>query len=407
MTLNSLAKGITSSSYLSKLENGAVVPSSDILIALAKRLELPSSFILDDANEDPQLLLMLKQLFQYSILEVEKTASIIELIDENYHTNLASPRMEFYYLVLKCIVLLKTKQTEACESIHKDYIIPYLDSVDIESLSNDFRCAIYYYFGYYQFVQSNYKDCIEYLYRLHEVVDNLEIKASVIYNTGILNKRLGRYQDAIISTKKAIEYLKELSFSYLLALAHNLLGDLYREKSLYKEAITELEEAKRIAEEHSYTKTIGIVYHNLGLVSKESGDYKQGITYCYEALKVKEQSDKSGILITYRLLIDCKLCEENIEKAKELYEIARTLEQSEDDRWKLLYHYNEYYKLTNDFAEYEKNLKGFLSYLEKVNDFSYEVDCHRKLAKYYLNTGKYKKSAVHYKNALAILDKKL
>ncbi|MCT2536667.1 helix-turn-helix domain-containing protein [Aquibacillus koreensis] len=401
-TLSSLAQGITSKSYLSKLENGDAVPSEEILQSLAERLHLPSDFILCHDQEDSQLWSMLKQLFYYSIMDIGKTESIIELIESDYYFNLRSPQQEFYYLVLKNLVLIKKKQTEELENVHHRYLVPYLEGVEIESLPTEIQRAVYCYFGYYHFSQLHYKKSLDNLSRLYEIIDNQDIKAAIIYNISILYKRMGQFQDAIIAAKKAIEHYKQIDSTYYLALCFNSVGDLYREKKLNKEALVEFENAKKLAEEHSYKNILSYTYHNIGLISKESGDHEKASTYFYKALHQKMEKD--SLLITYRELISCKLNERKIEEARQLYDTAKLLTDKEEDYKKLAFNFTEYYYINKEFEHYEKELNALVLYFEKTNNVKFLVICYKKLAAFYFQLGKFKKSAILYDKAFDIIE---
>ncbi|MCT2536665.1 hypothetical protein NC661_19890 [Aquibacillus koreensis] len=291
------------------------------------------------------------------------------------------------------------------EQNHDHYLIPYLEGENIESLNSELRCAIYYYFGYYYYDKSQFDQCLEHFYKVKSFVNNLEIKASVIYNISIIHKRMGHYQDAILTTKEAIEYLKKIDNTYLLTLSLNSLGDLYREKKLNKEATVALESAKQIAEQYSHVAPLGYIFHNLGLISMEKSNFEDASSYFYKALHIKQKNTNSDVLITYRLLIDCKLKEEDIEEAAKLYKIASELTDTKDDQNVLLFHFIDYFYINNELVLFEKNLNQLALFFEGKKSYDYLTRCYKKLAKYYYNTRKYKRSSYFYNKTLELLER--
>ncbi|MRH41145.1 hypothetical protein GH741_00465 [Aquibacillus halophilus] len=389
-------------SKLSKIENGHGTLTSVQLGSIAKRLEFPSTFLVNLEIEDDNLLYLLNQLFQYAVLDNDKAQSIVELIGSNYYEYLINPKMECYFLILKATFLLKRNRLDEAEHIDKNYLQLYLSGEHIEELPVNFQSAIYYYYGVYHYNHYNYAHCLENFNKLISMVENITIKAAIIYNTGIIFKRLNRPQEAISKTKESITYYERLNSPYDVALSLNLIGDLYREINLPDEGKKELNKALIIAEKNEYLILSGYIYHNLGLIARMEANYEEANTYYLKAIKVKEITNDSDLVITYCEFIECKLIEGNLNDATNFFLEANSLDIDDKDHHYLMYAYNEYNLKTNNSSTYVNNLKQLISYFEKVNNPVYSVKCYTKLGRYYFQNRKYKKASEYFYKTLVM-----
>ncbi|WP_077623105.1 helix-turn-helix transcriptional regulator [Sediminibacillus massiliensis] len=394
-TLKSLSSGITSLSKLSRIENGQLVPDPQLLQTLARKLDIPPAYFLDFDKEDKEVQLLLIRLAKYIMTGSAETGQLIDLIDSHYYEYLLSPEMECYYLLLKGAYLLKGRNKhKEWSSIHEGYINSYLESR--ESLPLHLENAYTYYHGFYHYKNYEFSSAISYFSKLKNNVDDLAIRATLTFNIALFYKRLNDYQNAILFGNEAINYYTALNNKHDTAQSLNLLGTMYRETGNYDQAKLKFHEAERIAEENGILDILGYVYHNLGLVEVNQDNLEKGIHFFLHALHIKQQVKNSNLLITYREIIECKLKEKKTKEASDYYWVAEALTNDEEDRYRLLFVFNDYYLLNGQMDEFKNNLKKLTSFFERTNEFRFLKKCYLKLGNFYYSNKNYKEASNYY-----------
>ncbi len=394
--LESLAKDLISPLRLRRIENGYIVPSTTLLESIAARLDLPSVFFTNYEEMDMQLLYLLNQLFEDIILGSNKAKSLIELIDDNYYEYLLSPKLECYFLLLKVSYLIKSGDLTTSDQIVSNFLDPYFKDINIDGLPLYLRKAYHYTNGLYNYYQQDYDQCLVNYSILKNMVENLLEKAVITYNIGLIYQQLGKHQQTISIITEVIAYYDKLDLPYESALAYNLLGAAYRGTKSYKEAHSAFKSAQSYAEEFRYFDILGFIFHNTGMIFKDSGNIKKAIELFTKSIEMKEKDNHRNLSITYRELIECHLLVKNIDKAHHLHSIAESLKINEDQHYRLLQAFNEYYRLNQNLDEYLSNLKQLIKYFLQVDD-KYELrKCYTQIGKYYYRDRKYKLASEYF-----------
>ncbi len=406
MSLTKFADGIISPSKLSRIENGHINPSTHTLTAIADKLELTNTFFVDYQKEDKELHYILNQLFDHLILDIQKAKSLIKLIESNYYDYLSSPVQECYFQLLKGIYLIKRRKLAENKELLDTYIKVYLGNTAVSTLPICIKRPLYYYYGLYHFRNSEYEYGLIYFNKLKDIVDNLSIRAAVTYNIALIYRQMFKNQKGILVTQNAISYYEKLKNPYNTALSYNLLATLYRRTKSYDESLKALAYSESISKKNDYFNILGLVYHNKGIIAQDQNRIDDAISFFNQAIKMKKKCGEIGVnlLITYRELIICNLMKNNVKVATNRYLEALTLVNNKTDEHKLLFAYNDYYLLENDYKVYEKNLKKLIDYFGKIDHKLFLRESYRKLALFYYETNKYKKSAETYEITLSLME---
>lgn len=216
-TLETMAKGICSVSYLSKLENNAIKPSEDYVKALLERVNIDYDDIARD-NYESQLMGAVRLYFFDNELEIKK------LYDSLYN-GLFDARIA----MIKCFYLLK--QNDFKEFFE---MIEQLDEIKNSLVGYQAIVLIFLVSEYYRKV-SRYKDCYNYLICLKELnIENYELKMLVNENYMIASLNLLKFSEVQIAY---IEYKKNelICCPPLRKLKCGLIEKIARGKNEYNE----------------------------------------------------------------------------------------------------------------------------------------------------------------------------
>lgn len=198
MSQMALCEGICVSSYLSKIENGEVIPSLEVIELLFNQLAI-------DYRCDYEFLVNMNQRFEQFFEELNfngliHTAKIFNELEENELELIHSPLIVDYYLI-KLAHYCATENRDAYSSAHQSLI-------SVKSLLNTIqRYKLYLYQGidllYYH---HQYDDALQYFKLARQ-----ELETGRLYEMlAIVNYRRGDFFDAYQNVTEALRrYLQE------------------------------------------------------------------------------------------------------------------------------------------------------------------------------------------------------
>lgn len=193
-TLEELAKGICSISYLCKLENNAIKPSEDYVKALLERVDVNYDEI-SKKNYDKELFKAIKLYFYQDYEAIESLYNSQN--NEHFDSRLS---------MIKCFYLLTKNQFEEFSKI-----IAQLDDIKNSLIGYQTIILIFLVSEYY-IKMSMYKDSYNYLLCLKEIkIDNYELDMMVEEGYIISSFHLKKYPDVYSAYNK---YIKKYRLSY-------------------------------------------------------------------------------------------------------------------------------------------------------------------------------------------------
>ncbi|MBU0940702.1 MAG: helix-turn-helix domain-containing protein [Bacteroidetes bacterium] len=388
MTQELLASGICSVSYLSKVENGKLEPSEEILLLLLKRLDIEKDVIFSSQDN-----LIIEELFlwYYNIRDqkYKEATQQKDILFAKQHY-FVSEKINIYFKTFSAYYYLKENNTIDVSKLIKELL------KKIEYSSNNQKYYIKKVQGLYLTKQKKVQEAVnifEIVIELGKIVGIIE--SDVLYNLSILYSRTGRLLRSTDYAKEAY-YLYQKNFditrsmdcmvilgiNYLLLKEYHLAEE-YFEKILYSR---DLSKERRI-----------LVLHNLGVLNHKQGLFEKAISYFHESLLVKNDGNQS--LKTYYLLADAHFhlqdtqkCNYYIRKGTNLAEKSKNIEYEYKFKMKV----NELIEKKSDFKWIEFIRKDVLPYFEKHGDRDDYIEVMTVLGDAYYNTNLYKKAADIY-----------
>lgn len=280
-TQKELARGICSVSYLSKIENGMVEPSNEILELICRRLKI--DLTQTNAEDDEKLEKMLYQWHRHIQHQDRKSADHLYREIKPLISHSSNHQCEILFHLFLFRYHLFTSDLDKARTIFQELR-------QMEDLLNAEYSFYYYKFSGIFFLKTDKLDqsmtCMrkaEETYRtLHFNDPELFFYLSMIYSK---KQELNR---GIIYAQQALEMYQDMLFYERITDCHLLLGIQYNnlgEFDIAEDYLTKLLPKKT---SHFQRSVLPKVYHNLGYIYFNRKNYHQALTYLEKALILKK-----------------------------------------------------------------------------------------------------------------------
>jgi tetratricopeptide (TPR) repeat protein len=399
LTQGHVAEGVVSPSHYSNLESGRYDPAEDILVLIAKKLNVPPEYLtmFDQVNE--QLETVLLDFKKYIFTNLEQAHKVFELIRKNY-PYIASIYQETLFYLLSGCYYARANNIEKTITIFQNELIPLIDDSKVETFSKDFRELYYYLKGRIHYQQKEYIQSYEsYLQQLPLIEDPI-MKANNFYNLSMSCLKLNDFNRAVSFGKEALNiYLYENKWIDTADL-YNLLGVIYWEKGELNEAGIHLMKALELAKQFDLQNNIERIYHNLGLVYKENGDIDKALSHLSMSLSHKKKAGSKTILLTYRSILLLFIGQGLYSEAKKLLIEAKTYCKVPDDHIFLRVISGKISYGENKKEEYEYCIKEAIDFFKDTSGWKHVRTLSEELALHYERERKYKLATIYLKQVL-------
>lgn len=297
LSQSELANGICSNSYLSKVENGKMVPSSEIKELIFERLDISLETLEEQKDIKPIFLKEIKELAtrinHSSTLEVEKKMRAIR----NEFSSLSDPQSNLLMNLFNLRVSLLGQD--------KNLVEHYYEVVSKNSMYNDCVTEKYYFrfCGLYHYTYGNYKSSKNYYKCAESSLYDTE-KETIYYQLALVYTQLDNISKSIYYVHKALS-IYQSKLNYMDCINCNLLLAInYRRMGEHQNAITINYEILESLKNYHYDNRIkGKVLNNIGLLYMDSNDIFKAIQYFKSSLDYK--SEAKDTVSTYYLLAKC------------------------------------------------------------------------------------------------------
>ncbi|WPK12667.1 helix-turn-helix domain-containing protein [Lysinibacillus louembei] len=394
-----LSKGICTTSYLSRIEQGKIIPSEEIATLLLSKLGINLREIErgDSKNEEFEkyvydvyrkaISIGVKEIIEQKLMELEKETPFLGNI-------------QIHYTYLLIMLRFRIVVGRNFEEIKKDLVI-------LEDASSHFNTQQLYLHElnkalYYYYVKEIKKSilCLEYLQSIISKVDmdNWEI-AELDFIIGTIYAVDNRLIEAKLYIDKALSYFKEQLLMKRVLDGYISMGIIYQKNRQYSEALDTFVKAKQICNEFNLQGYLGIVYHNMGSVKIVMGQQKEGICYFHKSIETKTDK-KSHFISIFCLIIEysrsnqvtlvLKWCNKGIVLYEEMQDESLYAYRQHFEFYKALYENNE--------TSQKKALK-MIHYFSKIQDYRHAYKYSIALAEYYLQNKKYKLATFYFQEA--------
>ncbi|EJS73100.1 transcriptional regulator [Bacillus cereus] len=400
MTQEELCQGICSVSYLSKIENGKIDASEEILQLLCTRLEIAVTD-LRDVEEDVKVKLdeWLNALVHLDKQQVERIYE--ELQDEMKHV-LDFEIINYYkllytrYLIMKRDFPAVEEELESLKKMYKKY--------------SPFQKLLYTYSkGLYYFLQHKYKTALEYLARTEVMAKEQGYHENgIYYNLALVYNELEVEHMTMHFANVAMEGFKsEYKFRYVIN-CQLLIALSYIQKKQYSEALSIynniLREANSFADKENIT---AIVLNNLGYLYYNLRDYAKAKDYYLQCLQYKKEEDLNYIDAVYEIALQCIELKE-FEEAKGWIDKGIEVAKRDEKYKSMLY---ILFILQHKYFETKEGYKKFLE-VDAIPFFRGEENkkelkaVYLELAQYHEELLEFQESNGYYKLAINLLEEK-
>lgn len=398
-----LARGICSTSYLSKIENGTVQASQEIISLLLKRLNIDENYFIQSKNKEMELINEIKNTYKKMTIQKNKRYAREKL--EYFLQKQTSCYSEdtFFYLIL-IIIKLKLAVNDT-NNVIKD--IEFLDK-KIINLSTPQKYFLYKNKGIYFYKVNDYENSLRYLLNAKEKSKEFDIpdweKADLYYCLGLLYGKLGQTLDSLEYSNKSSQYFKD-EFIYNRVLeCYILIGISYKRLKRYDEALDIYYRSLKIIDELNLNQYKGIIYHNIGTVYSYF-DIPKAIKYYNTSLKYKDNKKEQLVTILAMTHEYIKLEEWDI-----VYKWAnKGLDILNDDRSLKNTPYYYHFLICKELCQHEhfstSTIKEAIEYFNSVKDYKNCYQYTILLAYSLYRIRKYKDSSIAYQQANLYLNK--
>lgn len=402
-----LAKGICSTSYLSKIENNSTVPSEDVIKLLLKRLNLEIDKLPNE--EENKFIDAFYELYKEAIIKRDKVSIRITLQEfsgqktyflqlKNYYT------YNLYMFRLRLILNEKKEELQSTLAV----IINSEDNFDEKQrFISNLNLGLYYYLnGEYSKALSKLESSLLFVNNVsneewevadfHNVLSLIYFKCNEFFNTiNYASKSLMYYKDNLLFERAIDNYI--------------VIGMAYKKMRKYKEAEKNYNLAKKLVIDYKVFNYEGMIYQNIGSLYAIQENHVQAIEYYKLSLKSKEENyNPEGYLITILSII--KEYSKQNNQSEVLSWCEKGFKLLEEVQWNMEYHsykwHLEIYRALHAVSdELEAVLKKAINHFEMIHDDRHVQKYSILLANYYFKESKFKAADLYYQKSIHILFK--
>ncbi|WP_410984531.1 helix-turn-helix domain-containing protein [Bacillus cereus] len=398
MTQEELCQGICSVSYLSKIENGKIEASEEILQLLCARLEIAVSDLRDVEEEvKAKLDEWLNALVHLDKQQVERIynelqAEMKHVLDFeiiNYY-NLLYTR----YLIMKRDLPALEEELEKLKKMYKKY--------------SPFQKLLYTYSkGLLYSLQYKYKQALEYLLKTESMAkEQGYYETGIYYNLALTYSQIEIDHMTLYFANVALEgFRNEYKFRHVIN-CQLLIAFSYIRKTQYSEAMGIFNHILREADSFADKDNImSIALNNIGYLYYRQNNYAKAKEYYLKSLQYKKEEDLNYIDAMYEISLQCVQLKE-FEEARGWIEKGISAARKEDRYKSILY---LLLMLQYKYFEKKEVYKRFLE-MEAVPFFKNEKNVkdlkkvYLELAEYFEESLEFKESNRYYKLAIMLLE---
>ncbi|QUG43625.1 helix-turn-helix transcriptional regulator [Psychrobacillus sp. INOP01] len=408
MKQTTLAKGICSTSYLSKIENNLTVPSDEVITFLLKKLNIEIDQV--SSEKENKIITSLSELYKTAVLKRDKKF-IRESLHKFTYQKLYFLQLNNYYsyhLYLFRLLLILDDEEDKLQSTY-NIIVKIRDDIDEkQKFINNLNLGIYSY------LEGNYQDALSRLEMSLEYVNNglhEEWEIADFYNVlSLTYSKCDEFFNAINYASKSLLYYKDNLLFERAIDNYIVIGIAHKEMRKFQEAEKNYNLARKLAIDYKLINYEEVIYQNLGSLHAIQGSHEKAIEFYKLSLKIKEEDcNAEGYLLTTLSIIKqyskqsdhqqvLKWCQKGLDKIVEG-------KNSKKEYISYYYHleiYKHYHNLTD---ELEMVLREAISYFENEKDERHVQKYSILLADYLFKHHKFKAASLYYQKANKILFK--
>lgn len=391
LSQETLAEGICSVSYLSKIENNVTIPSDDITQFLLKKLNLELD--MDRLNTEEEVKKSLYKWYEHMFKRQENIA--IEMYKELNTLNLVNAEIRLLKYLFEFFYLTNKKE------LNKATVL----LTELENTSDLITGKNQYYYnkfkGVYYYLKNKPHEGLKHLImakNMNRFDLNQWDKGYLYYLLGLVSCRLYRNKDCIDHINYALEIFEKNYIFNRCADCKILLGIAYQRIGEFNKAKEEYNLAMGLVDSFNNHKLKGKVFHNLGHLESLKGNSLLAIDYFEKSLQFFDRNEKAATIF---ILIEETYKTKQLEQCKQWVEYGlEVIGDSPDALKDYSIHFKAYELIVikglmdNETLNYLKNI--VVPYFLKLEIWVHVIEYSEVLAKTYEALNKYKSSSYYY-----------
>ncbi len=221
--------------------------------------------------------------------------------------------------------------------------------------------------------QGKFADALETLQkslRIREELGEKETISTTYSNIAVIYLALDKLNDAEEYLQKSIDIKREIGDKRGLSIALNNIGNIYNRRKDYSTAINFYNESLELKQEINEVKGIAVISNNIGAIYNATGNYELAREYLYKSLELREKlGDMYGKTVTSLNIGDSYLMEGMLERANEYFQIVVNLSREIGAKDQLI----NCYKSLSDLEAERKNFEKALEYSHMMVNVKDEI----------------------------------
>lgn len=408
MKQTTLAKGICSTSYLSKIENNLTVPSEEVITFLLKKLNIEINQV--STEKENKVIFSLYELYKIGILKRDK-----EFIRESLH-KFTNQKLYFlqlnnyysYHIYMFRLLLILDEDEDALQSSF-NVIMKIKDDMDVKQ-----KFIINLNLGLYSYLDGSFQEALSRLKMPLKLINNginEEWEIADFYNVlSLTYLKCNEFFNAIYYASKSLLYYKDNLLFERAIDNYIVIGIAHKEMRKFQEAEKNYNLARKLAIDYKLINYEEVIYQNLGSLHAIQGNHENAIEFYKQSLKIKEEDcNAKGYLLTTLSIIKqyskqsdhqqvLKWCQKGLDKIVEG-------KNSTKEYISYYYHLEIYINYHNLKDELEMVLREAISYFEYEQDERHVQKYSILLADYLFKHHKFKAASLYYQKANQIFFK--
>ncbi|QHT48319.1 helix-turn-helix domain-containing protein [Bacillus sp. SB49] len=394
MTLEELASGICSVSYLSKIEHNTINASDEIYRLLGQRLNIKLTDINQDFDER-----IYQDLLEWHEAAQMRDFPLMKKMKEKCRISLEDNK-NILLVNLFNVILVRHEMTMTGNPIPEQTLKELKDIV--QDASSEYRFFFYKTVGIHYLLQGELREALRHFREAKRLMSTLPWKeGEVYYHLALTYSKTRSYVEstyyaflALEEYKSSLHYSRMVDNYIIIAINYNSLGVLeIAEEFLHK--------VLKVAKYHLPPVERRRIYHNLGTNYIYQEKYDLAFEYLNKAYEIptEERDFISGTIYLLALTSyqsgDMDLCKQYIRDGE--------IESEKDGLLKFQHKFyilkNRIHGKTRDDAFIDKLENEIIPDFRRLNEYKDYKEAVEMLANLYYQKRMYKKAATYYKEA--------
>ncbi|MGB5947597.1 helix-turn-helix domain-containing protein [Paenisporosarcina sp.] len=389
-----LAQGICTPSYLSKIENNSIVPSQEVIDLLLNRLEL--SITQNKNLDDESYLKHIKEIYFNAVMNKDRELVAQQLKEINNERYMFSDSTNYYtyqLMVLRLTLIVQDIQNDTSELI--------MALSELSSNFNDYQMFLFHsnVGSYYSFMLDfnstlqAYEKAIEYFKRIN--IEKWE-EADFQYLLGHCYLTQQQWVISIEYILKSLEFFKSGFYNARVVECYLILSIAQDHSYQYEEAYQNLLLAQKIASQLNLVENFPIIKQNLGSSATRKGLTDVAIQYYLESLEARKDPVEK-LLPIYSLVKEYSKLK-NSEEIMKWSTLGLSLinDCSNASTQTFSHHFNVYLAREKNPNLFEKVTIDAYNYFKEIKDYRHSHKYSLLLGNFYQELNKYKNAAKYF-----------